>query len=238
VIRPRGSGPLLSLVLLLSALSGCERCGFVVPEAKKEPPAYRPFWEQHQQIAAGLDVHDAFRYFSGHIKVSGNHPVMYADIGAGTITVAGRGGRQVIAGGDLEQAFTAYRAVLESSGYVPEEEQDAGDPNKLVYVLLDDILPSERYVLEVFSEEQNEVLKRVTTAEGFAYLSGNEGGAHDFPTVYGILRDGYKLNVIGRGVDRDFDLTDTKGAFRAYTELLKARGFEPAAADSGPPDAS
>lgn len=223
------------IALAAGLLVGCRECG----GPRKEPiaeaePVPVPFWDEHRKVVAGLDVHDAFRYFSGQIKTSGNHPAMYADIKAGTLVVTGRGLHRVFENRDLDGAIAAYQKLLVDTGHVPEDEKDAGDPNRMVVVLLDDILPSEEHVLKVFSPEQNDVLKHVTTSTGFKYLSGNEGGVHDNPAVYSVLLDEYTLVVVGRGSEEMFGPTEWDRAFDTYRALLTKRGFKIAEPDASP----
>lgn len=193
-----------------------------------------PFWVEHEGVIAGIDVHDAFRYFSGQIKNSMNHPVIYADIKAGSLVVTGRGTDRAFEHGDLDGAIAAYRQLLVDNGYVPKAEEDAGDPNRLVVVALDDLLPSESHALAVFSPEQNAVLRQISNTTAFDYWSGRTGGAHDNPTIYAMGYEDRKLYLVGRDAEQTFDLADADRAFAALRALLAKRGFAIAAPDASP----
>lgn len=185
-------------------------------------------------MVAGIDSHDALRYFSGHIKNSMNHPAIYAHTESGSIVVTGRGERRVFESGDLDGAIAAYRQLLRDNGYVPKEEEDAGDPSRLVVVALDDILPSESHALAVFSPEQNAVLRQVSNTTAFDYWSGNTGGAHDNPTIYAMGYETRNLYLVGRGTEETFGLADSDRAFEAFRALLAERGFRIAEPDASP----
>jgi hypothetical protein len=225
-----------TIALAAISLAGCQQCGGAGPgPAAEAEPVHVPFWEEHKDVVAGIDVHDAFRYFSGHVKNSMNHPAMYAHTKTGSIVVTGRGNRQVLEHGDFDGALAAYRKLLVDNDYIPPDQREPEDPSRLVVVALDDLLPSERHALEVFNPEQNAVLRRVSNTTAFDYWSGNRGGAHDNPTVYAAGYDNPQLTVVGRDTQQTFDLADADRAFDAFRELLKKRGF-PIATTIAAPD--
>ncbi|MBW2276727.1 MAG: hypothetical protein JRF63_04490 [Deltaproteobacteria bacterium] len=214
---------------------GCEKCSRPGPGPLAEAePVHVPFWEEHRQVVSGIDVHDAFRYFSGNVKNSMNHPALYADTKAGSLVVTGRGMRRVFENGNVDGAIAAYRQLLVDNGYVPKEEEDAGDPNRMVVVLLDDILPSESHALAVFSPEQNAVLRHVSNTTAFDYFSGNRGGAHDNPTIYAMGYEDRELYLVGRDAEETFKLAESDRAFDAFRALLTKRGFAIAKPDASP----
>jgi len=76
------------------------------------------------------------------------------------------------------------------------------------------------------AEKKPHPLRNVHPGEAYAYFSGNEKSSHNLPAIYAYQADIQKLVVIGKGYRKEFPISQTEDAFKAYHALLKNRGYK------------